>query len=144
MRIAWAAFLTTVPVAVAACFWLPGRQTAAASPTMLTLMALAGSLWIGFTAERDARLRLERAKRAFAVHGDRRLLLGNHWQVYLVVLVRLEVVAALGLVTAVWGLGPWVGVWFVLLAGLLIALSWPTGRKARLLVERGEELRRVR
>jgi len=48
---------------------------------------LAMSLWVAFTAERDARLRLDRAKRAFAVHGDASRLLRDHWVVLLVVLL---------------------------------------------------------
>jgi hypothetical protein len=142
MRITWAGFLVTVPTATAAVFWLPRMRSAAASPVIITLLALAGSLWVAFSAERDARLRLERAKRAFAALGDERRLLRDHWLVFVVVMLRLEVIVVLGLVTAAWGLGPRIAVVFVLLAGLLMGLAWPSKRKAELLVERGRELRR--
>jgi hypothetical protein len=84
------------------------------------------SLWVAFTAERDARLRLERAKRAFAVHGEVSRLLRDHWIVLWVVLFRLEIVVLGGLVVAVWGVGPRIGLGFALAGALLMALAWPT------------------
>jgi hypothetical protein len=46
-----------------------------------------------------------------------------------------------GLVTALWGLGPFVSIGFFALAGALMLLSWPTESKARLLWNRAEALR---
>ena len=39
------------------------------------------------------------------------------------------------------GRGPSIGVWFALLAGVMMGLAWPTERKILLLVERAEEIR---
>ncbi len=140
MRRTWACALVSIPVASVIGFVLPRLEAAAATPTSVTLVAMAGSLWITFTAERDARSRLERVRRAFAVHGDLDRLLHDHWLVLLAVLVRLELVVVFGLVVAVWGSGPHVGVWLVVLAGLMIVLAWPTERKARLLIARARQI----
>jgi len=99
------------------------------------------SLWIGFSANRDAQKRLEQIRRAAAVHGDEARLLRDHWLVFIVVLLRLEVLVVGGVVVAVWGKGPAVGVWLVLLGGLMIALTWPTARKTQLLLGRVRALR---
>jgi Flp pilus assembly protein TadB len=96
-------------------------------------------MWISFTAERDSRVRLDRGKRAFAVDGDLDRLLRNHWLVFMTVLFRLEILVVMGIVTAVWGLGPRVAVWFVLLAGLMMLLTWPSEHKTRLLIFRAKE-----
>jgi hypothetical protein len=141
LRVSWAAFLVTVPAAGVAGFAVPRLEPAATTPTAVTLVALAASLWISFTAERDARLRLDRAKRAFAVHGELGRLLRDHWVVFLVVLVRLDVMVVAGLVTATWGSGPRVALWLELLAGIMMVLAWPSERKARLLIARARELR---
>ncbi len=141
MRIVWGVFVATAAVAAAACFFLPRLRAEAASPAMITLLALAGCLWVAFTADRDARVRLARAKRAFAVHGDPGRLLTDHLKVLLVVLLRLEIVVVCSVVVAVWGGGPSIGIWFALLAGVLMGLAWPTERKILLLVKRAEELR---
>jgi hypothetical protein len=134
MRVTWAVFLATVPLAAVAGFSLPRLDPAAATPTSLTLVVLAAVLWISFTAERDARKRLERAKRAFAAHGELVRLLRDHWFVFVLVLIRLDVIVGLGVVTAVWGAGPRVGLWFEILAGLLMVLAVPTEHKARMVV----------
>ena len=136
MRLTAVVFAATVPLAVVLCFVVPHRGSAAASPVAITLVAVAAALWVGFTANADARGRLERIRRHAAVHGDEVRLLREHWFVYLVVLTRLEVLVICGFVVAVWGLGPRVGVWVVLLGGLMFALTWPTTRKAQLLLGR--------
>jgi hypothetical protein len=141
MRAVWATFLATVPLAVIAGPRLPRLDPAAATPTAVTLVTLATVLWICFTAERDSRGRLERAKRAFAVHGDPDRLLRSHLGVFVMVLVRLEVVVVCGLITTVWGSGQNVAVWYPLLAGLMMVLAWPTEHKVRLLLARGREVR---
>ena len=141
MRIVWGVFVATAAAVAAACFFLPRLRAEAASPAMVTLLALAGCLWVTFTADRDARARLARAKRAFAVHGDLGRLLTDHLRVFLVVLLRLEIVVVCSVVVAVWGGGPSIGIWFALLAGVMMGLAWPTERKTLLLVERAEELR---
>ncbi|MCW8985997.1 MAG: hypothetical protein OQK55_11685, partial [Thermoanaerobaculales bacterium] len=115
MRItAVAALVVMVFVAIAA-FVLPYRGSAVASPRTVTLVAMAASLWIGFSANRDATGRLEKIRRAFAVHGDEGRLLRDHWLVYVVVLVRLGMMVVGGLVVALWGSGPAIGIWLVIL-----------------------------
>jgi hypothetical protein len=141
MRLSCVVFLVTVPAAIAAAFLVPYRGSSVASPTVVTLTALAASLWIGFSANRDARTRLESIKRAYAIHGDTKRLLREHWLVYLVVAVRLDVMVLCGLVMALWGWGPRLGVSIILLGGILIALTWPTARKAQLLLGRARALR---
>ncbi len=137
----WGVFLATAVAALGACFFLPRLRAAAASPATVTLLALVGCLWVTLTADRDARARLDRAKRAFAVHGDLGRLLDDHRTVLLVVLLRLEVVVICSVVVAVWGGGPLIAIWFAVLAGVMIGLAWPTERKLRLLVDRAHELR---
>jgi hypothetical protein len=139
MRITWAAYLATIPIAAVACHGLPRLDPPAATPTAVTLVGLAASLWIAFTAERDSRVRLDSGKRAFAVDRNLDRLLRNHWLVFASVMLRLEIVVVMGLVTAVWGLGPRLAVWFVLLAGLMIVLAWPSEHKTRLLIFRAKE-----
>ena len=140
IRIVWAAFTVTVPVAAVAGFLAPHLTTDVGSPTVVTGLVLAVCLWVAFTAERDARLRLERAKLAFAVHGDVPRLLRDHSLVLLVVLIRLEIIVIGGLVTAVWGVGPRIGLCFALAGGVLMALAWPTERKSQILLRRAREL----
>ena len=141
MRVTAVVGLVVVIVSVVAAFVLPYRGSAVASPRTVTLVALAASLWIGFSANRDAASRLEKIRLAFAVHGDEGRLLRDHWLVYLVVLIRLEMMAAGGLVVALWGSGPKFGIWFLVLGGLMIALTWPTTRKTQLLLGRARALR---
>ncbi len=141
MRVTAVVGVVVVIASVVAAFVLPYRGSAVASPRTVTLVALAASLWIGFSANRDAANRLEKIRRAFAVHGDERRLLRDHWLVYLVVLIRLEMMAAGGLVVALWGSGPKIGIWFLILGGLMIALTWPTARKTQLLLGRARALR---
>jgi hypothetical protein len=140
-RAMWAVFMATVPTAAGAMWLLPRLRSHAASPAMITLIALAGCAWVTLTADRDARARLARSRRAFAAHGDLDRLLRDHRTVLLVVLLRLEVIVACSLVVAVWGSGPWIAIWFALLGGGLIGLAWPTERKLRLLMGRARELR---
>jgi len=141
MRITAVAALAVVIFAAIAAFVLPYRGSAVASPRTVTLVALAAGLWIGFSANRDATGRLEKIRRAFAVHGDEGRLLRDHWLVYVVVLIRLEMMAVGGLVVALWGSGPKFGIWLLVLGGLTIALTWPTSRKTQLLLGRARALR---
>jgi hypothetical protein len=140
MRISWAVFIVTVPLVAAVGFIVPHLTTDIGSPLIVTGLVVAMALWVAFTAERDARVRLERAKRAFAVHGGLSRLLRDHWVVLLVVLLRLEFIVLGGLVVAVWGVGPWPGLWLVLAGALLMARAWPTEGKALALIQRGREL----
>lgn len=140
MRTAWAVVLATVPVATAVGLAVPHRTTQLGSPSTVTLLALAVSLWVGFTAERDSRSRLDRIKRAFAVHGDVARLLRDHLMVLLVVMLRLEVIVLGGVVISIWGVGPRLGVWIVVLGGLMMALAWPSVRKTQILILRAREL----
>jgi hypothetical protein len=57
------------------------------------------------------------------------------------VALRLEIMVGCGLIIALWGLGPRIGVWVVLLGGVMMALTWPTSRKTRLLLGRARALR---
>jgi len=141
MRLTAMVALAVVIVAAITAFVLPYRGSAVASPRTVTLVALAASLWIGFSANRDATGRLERIRRAFAVHGDERRLLRDHWLVYLVVLFRLGMMVVAGLVVALWGSGPTFGIWLLVLGGLMIVLTWPTTRKTQLLLGRARALR---
>ena len=141
MRVTAGVGLVGVIIGVVAAFVLPYRGSAVASPLTVTLVAAAACLWIGFSANRDATGRLEKIRRAFAVHGDEGRLLRDHWLVYAVVLIRLEMMAAGGLVVALWGVGPKTGVWLLILGGLMIALTWPTTRKTQLLLGRARALR---
>ena len=141
MRVTAGAGLVVVFFAAIAAFVLPYRGSAVASPRTVTLVALAASLWIGFSANRDAASRLEKIRLAFAVHGDEARLLRDHWLVYVVVLIRLEMLAIGGLVVSLWGSGPKFGIWLMILGGLMIALTWPTTRKTQLLLGRARALR---
>ena len=141
MRITATAALAVVFFAAIAAFVLPYRGSAVASPRTVTLVALAASLWIGFSANRDAAGRLERIRRAFAVHGDEGRLLRDHWLVYMLILVRLGMMVVAGLVVALWGSGPTFGIWLLILGGLMIVLTWPTTRKTQLLLGRARVLR---
>ncbi|MBD3852651.1 MAG: hypothetical protein IFK93_15200 [Acidobacteria bacterium] len=141
MRITAVAALAVVIFAAIAAFVLPYRGSAVASPRTVTLVALAASLWIGFSANRDATGRLERIRRAFAVHGDEGRLLREHWLVYLAVLFRLGMMVVAGLVVALWGSGPTFGIWILIMGGLMVVLTWPTTRKTQLLLGRARALR---
>ena len=141
MRVTAGVGLVVVFFAAIAAFVLPYRGSAVASPRTVTLVALAASLWIGFSANRDAAGRLERIRRAFSVHGDEGRLLRDHWLVYMVILVRLGMMVVAGLVVALWGSGPTFGIWLLILGGLMIVLTWPTTRKTQLLLGRARVLR---
>ncbi len=141
MRITGVAALIVVAVATGAAFLQPYQGSSVASPATVTLVAAVAALWIGFSANRDAASRLAKIRRAFAVHGDEKRLLRDHWMVYVVILIRLEMMAAGGLVVALWGAGPRLGVWLLALGALMIALTWPTSRKAQLLLGRARALR---
>jgi hypothetical protein len=140
MRVSWAVFIVTAPLVAVGGFLMPHLTTNIGSPLIVTLLVLAMSLWVVASADRDARLRLERVKRAFAVHAEVSRLLRDHWIVLLMVLLRLELIVLGGLVVAVWGIGPWMGLWFVLAGVLLMVRAWPTENKSQVLIERAREL----
>jgi len=140
MRSATVGFLLTVPVAAAIVLSLPARGSVI-SPLAVTLVAGCAALWVGFTANRDAQVRLDRIKRAFAVTGDERRLLRDHRLVNLAVLARLEVMVVASVVAAIWGTSR-TAAWGVLaLAALMMGLSWPTGEKTHRLLARASEQR---
>jgi len=141
MRVTAGVGAVVVIVSAVAAFVLPYRGSQVASPHTVTLVALAASLWVGFSANRDAARRLERIRRVFAAHGDEGRLLRDHWLVYMVVLFRLGMMLLAGLVVALWGLGPTFGVWLLILGGLMVVLTWPTTRKTQLLLGRARALR---
>jgi len=138
MRIVVIAFLLSQPLALAAAFMLPRARLVGIPPIALTLTALAVGFWFAFTADRDARHRLDRVKDAAAHHRDRKQLLNGHLLVFIAVMLRLEAITVLGLMTAVWGSGPRVTLWFVIVVSILMALAWPTEHKVRLLLRRVE------
>lgn len=140
MRVAAGSFLASLPILLLLAWRLP-RLTGSLSRATVTLVLAAAGLWLAFSSERDARSRLDRIKRAFAVHGDESRLLADFLRVYLVVLARLELIALGGLAVAVWGSGLVAAVWFMLITAVLMALTWPTVSKARLLIDRARALR---
>lgn len=140
MRRTTAAFGGMLIVVAIAAFFLPRLGNDLVSPMGATLIGAAAALWIGFSANRDASVRMDRIKRAYAVHGDMALLLRDHHRAYLIVLLRLLAVAICGVVVAVWGAGPKLGLAFFILAGILTAMSWPTERKTQLLIKRARAL----
>ena len=140
MRLTTAGFLTTVPMAVAMILMIPGRA-GVAPPMAVSLIAAAAALWVGFTAHRDAQARLDRVKRTFAAKGDLHELLRDHRLVNLAVLARLEVMVIASVVASIWG-GSSAAAWGVLaLAGMMMALSWPTAEKTDMLIQRAREQR---
>ncbi len=140
MRVAGGLFLATLPVVLIAAWRLP-RLTAALSRPIVTLLLAAAGLWLAFSSDHDARGRLDRIKRGFAVHGDETRLFSDYLVVYLIVLARLELIGLCGLAAAVWGSGSTATLWFVLITAVLMLLAWPTEHKARLLVDRARALR---
>jgi hypothetical protein len=136
MRVLAIVFLVVPWLVLLISFFMPRLEPGGASPTVVTLVAYAASLWIGFTANRDARQRLERIRRHFAVHGVEGRLLRDHRLVYLVILIRLSVIAGLGLVVSIWGNGPKAAIALELVCGILIGMTWPTLHKSRLLLQR--------
>jgi uncharacterized membrane protein YfcA len=140
MRVAGGLFLATLPAVMVAAWRLP-RLTADLSRPIVTLVLAAAGLWLAFSSDRDARSRLDRIKRGFAVHGDEARLLTDFLRVYLIVLTRLELIGLCGLAAAVWGSGPTATIWFVLITAVLMLLAWPSERKARLLLDRARALR---
>ncbi len=141
MRVTAVVGVVVVILSVVAAFVLPYRGSTGVSPRTVTLVALAASLWIGFSANRDATGRLERIRLAFSVHGDEGRLLRDHWFVYMIILVRLGMMLLAGLIVALWGSGPIFGIWLLILGGLMIVLTWPTPRKTQLLLGRARALR---
>jgi len=122
-------------------FFLPRLTNELVGPGGATLLGAAAALWIGFSANRDARTRMERIKLAFAVHGETTRLLRDHHRAYLAVLLRILAVAGCGLVVSIWGAGPRLGLFFFILSGILMAMAWPTDHKTRLLVRRARAMR---
>ena len=127
--------------AAVGAFFLPRLPNDLVNPMGATLIGAAAALWIAFSANRDARARMDRVKRAFAVHGQFDRLFRDHHRAYLMVLLRLMAVATCGIVVAVWGAGPRLGLAFFILAAILMAMAWPTDHKTRLLIKRAQALR---
>jgi hypothetical protein len=143
MKVLVTAFLALQPATLLLLFFVRGHfANALLSPMHVTLLLAAAALWIAFTAERDAEKRLAHAKHGFTVHGNEARLLREHVLVYLLVLLRLEAISVCGVLAALWGKGFGVAIWFVVLAALLTALTWPTPRKAKLLIERAQAAKR--
>jgi hypothetical protein len=141
MRRTGLVLIGTLAVLAVTVFFLPRLANDLTGPMGATLIAAAAALWIGFSANRDARTRMDRIKRAFAVHGDVARLLRDHHRAYLAVLSRLLAVAGCGIVVTVWGAGPRLALAFFILAGILLAMAWPTEHKTQLLIKRAQALR---
>ena len=140
MRLTNLGVLLTTLCAVVVMLVLPTRESVA-SPLAVTLIVAAAALWLGFTANRDAQTRLDRVKRAFAVHGDLRRLLRDLRLVNLAVLARLEVMVAAAVVAALWGVSSAAAWGILVLAAMMMALAWPTADKTHMLIERAREQR---
>ena len=136
MRLTAEASMAFVAAAAVASYHLPRVEAAGLPPLAVSFLALAGSLWIGFSADRHARKLMERIRRAFEEHGDTRRLLDDHWKVLGAVLLRLQVITLLGLATAVSGTGPTAALLHFALALVLMGLAWPTEHKTLLLLRR--------
>lgn len=121
-------------------FFLPRVASSLAGPTEITLLVAAAALWIGLSANRDARTRMERIRRAYTVHRDLENLLHDHLGSYLVVLLRVVLIAAAGAAVAVWGRGPGFGFLLFALSLMLIAMAWPTHHKLQLLIRRARAM----
>ncbi|MGD8439218.1 MAG: hypothetical protein PVG53_01690 [Holophagae bacterium] len=140
MRLTTLVFLATIPVAASIVILVSDRRTWA-PPLAISLVAAAAALWVGFTANRDAGARIDRIKRAFAVHGDEQRLLADHRLVNLAVLARLEVMVAAAVVAGVWGSLAAVPWGLLVLATTMIVLSWPTADKSHTLLARARDRR---
>ena len=136
MRLTAAASMALTVTAALASFRLPHLRATGLSPLAVGLLALAGSLWIGFTANRHARKLMERIRNAWEGHGDAARLLADHWRVLTAVLLRLQVITLLGLATAAAGTGPTAALLHFALVLVLTALAWPTEHKTLLLLRR--------
>ena len=142
MRLAAAVSLGTVAVAGVAVYALPRHPLGRISPLAVTAGTLAVSLWLAFTADSRSRKLLARIREAYEKHGDVTRLLGDHFRVYLAVLVRLEVILLAAVVTAVSGSGPTPALFQVIVTAVLMLLAWPTEHKARLLLRRAGAIER--
>lgn len=140
MRMMTAGALVSIVAAIGVVVLAPSRA-GVAPPLAVTLVAAGAAFWIGFTANRDAQVRLDRVKRAFAVDGDLPHLLRGHRMVHLLVLARLEVMVVAAVVAGVWG-SQTAAVWGILaLAAMMMALTWPTADKTDMLIQRAREQR---
>jgi hypothetical protein len=140
MRLTTLVFLATIPVAAIVVLVVP-VQTAWVPPLTVSLVAMAAALWVGFSANRDAGVRIDRIKRAFAVHGDPQRLLSDHRLVNLTVLVRLEMIVAAAVAAGLWGSLAAVPWGLLTLAATMMALSWPTADKSHSLLARARKQR---
>ena len=136
MRTMTVAFLGVTVAATAVGFGLEHRDPGAATPLSLTLVAYAATLWLGFTANRDAASRMATIRRAFAAHGEVARLLRDHLTVYLVIMLRLSGIVGCGMVVTVWGTGAAAAIPLHALAAILMVMTWPTEDKSRLLLRR--------
>ena len=142
LRALAAAFLLTVPAAVAAGRSLPRPPLAGRTAAVVTVAAFAVGLWLALGADRAAQRLLAGLKERYVAHPDPRRLLAGHRSVYLRVLLRVEGVVGCGLVVALAGTGAGAALWLHGIATVLFLPAWPTEHKTRLLLRRAEELRR--
>ncbi len=140
MRLTTSVFLMTIPAA-AATVLLAAHRESSASPFAVSIVAAAAALWVGFTANRDARVRIDRIKRAYAARGDAARLLADHRLVNLAVLLRLEIMVVAAVVAGIWGSVAAVPWGLLALAAVMMALSWPTSDKSHTLLARAREQR---
>ena len=136
MRLVTILFLLSVPAAGVGAFFLPRRRLASIPPQAVLGITALIAVWYAFTINRFAAKRLYRVREAFESHGEVGRLLAGHFRTYLAVLIRLEVIVVCGLINAEAGAGPRTTVWYVVAAGLLMLLAWPTEHKTMLLLRR--------
>ena len=144
LRALGVAFVPVVPLAWWLTVSLARAPLAGLPPLAATILAGGFGIGLALTAERAARHRLQRARDDYADSPDRQRLLSAHLRTYLMVLLRLATVAALGPAVAVWGTGSLAGSGLVAVAAALMLMAWPTEAKGELLLHHAEEARRER
>ena len=136
MRVLWFLGELLALASALTCWLLPRLHPTVLGRGGFSLLVAAAGLWLGFSASRDARRRMERIRRAFAVHRDVGRLLRGHLVAYTWILLRMLFIAAGGQATAVWGAGPGFSLLLSSLAVILTLMTFPTEYKTRLLLKR--------
>jgi len=136
MRVLWLLGELLALASALTCWLLPRLHPTVLGRGGFSLLVAAAGLWLGFSASRDARRRMERIRRAFGVHGDVGRLLRGHLMAYTWILLRMLFIAAGGQAIAVWGAGPAFSLLLSSLAVILTLMTFPTEYKTRLLLKR--------
>ena len=136
MRALWALGEGLILIAAVSCWFLPQKPPTILGRGWFSLLIAVIALWVGFSSNRDARVRMEKIRNAYAVHQDVRLLLKGHLIAYLWILIRMLMIVVGGQLIAVWGSGPAFSILLSCLAFLLALMTFPTEYKTRLLLKR--------